>query len=110
MGEAPVLHWHFYAANHGHSLCDAHAGRVKTVLKVAQRNAQHCAGGAYGVGSVPITAGDQVLIINEAVDKTDARVIPPIKRPKRPYIPQIKFEVDQKGEKNGITAFYSFRF
>jgi len=101
----PELQWHFYAAYHGHSLCDSHAGRAKTAVRSAQRNAQHDAGGALAIGKVPRSAEAVGEAIVDRCKSTTAQTLPTIVRPHgRPALRQLK-----AGGK-GIKSYYSFRF
>jgi len=101
----PELQWHFYAAYHGHSLCDSHAGRAKTAVRSAQRNAQHDAGGALAIGKVPRSAEDVGHAIVDRCKSTTVQTLPAINRPdERSELRHLK-----AGGK-GIKSYYSFRF
>ena len=113
---APELQWHFYCAYHGHSLCDAHAGRAKTAVRSAQRNAMHDAG-ALAIGNIPRTAEAVGQAIVDRCAKTKAEILPYIERSvERPELERLMtkkevIEGDKKIiEKKGIKEYYSFRF
>ena len=102
---APALEWNFYAAHHGYSLCDSHAGVVKRCLTHAQRNAQHAAGGTYGIGQVPVTTAELANVLNTRCKRTEAVEMPAIQRPAT-RTPLQRIMADGKG----ITSYYQFAF